>query len=67
MIDETAYPTIVVEVLKKLARNEKELEGLLYQFDERAAIREFDGGQSRKEAEKAALEEVLSCPDNLLK
>lgn len=28
---------------------------------ERAAIREFDGGQSRAEAERAAYEEVSSC------
>jgi len=67
MIDETAYPTKVVDVLKKVARNEEELEGLLYEFEERAAIREFDGGQPREEAEKAALTEVLSRHQNHLK
>ncbi|MDG4650097.1 hypothetical protein P6F26_16740 [Roseibacterium sp. SDUM158017] len=29
-------------------------------FEERAAIREFDGGQSRQEAEAAAYEEVMA-------
>jgi hypothetical protein len=31
-----------------------------YQFEERAAIMEFDGGLSRSEAEKKALEEVVN-------
>lgn len=31
---------------------------LLYEFHERAAIREFDGGQTREEAEAAAMQEV---------
>lgn len=30
-------------------------------FEERAAIREYDGGQSRAEAEAAAYEEVKLC------
>lgn len=30
-------------------------------WEERAAIREFDGGQDRETAEKAAYQEVVSC------
>lgn len=30
-------------------------------FEERAAIREFDGGMSRAEAEEAAYREVMKC------
>ncbi|WP_176559607.1 hypothetical protein [Rubellimicrobium roseum] len=32
-------------------------------FEERAAIREFDGGQTRAEAERAALGEVAQAFD----
>lgn len=28
-------------------------------FEERASIREFDGGQSRRDAERAAMEETI--------
>ena len=31
------------------------------EFEERAAIREFDGGMSRAEAEEAAYREVMKC------
>ncbi|WP_212525869.1 hypothetical protein [Actibacterium sp. MT2.3-13A] len=30
-------------------------------FEERAAIRQFDGGQSREDAERDAYEEVMAC------
>lgn len=30
-------------------------------FEERAAIMEYDGGLSREEAEKRALERILGC------
>lgn len=30
-------------------------------FEERAAIREFDGGQARRDAEAAAYDEVTRC------
>lgn len=30
-------------------------------WEERAAIREFDGGQAREEAERAAYQEVMGC------
>lgn len=30
-------------------------------WEERAAIREFEGGQLREEAEKAAYQEVMGC------
>ncbi len=59
MIDETAYPTFVLQGLKKVANSPEKLKDLLYQWDERCGIRHFDGGEPLKEAEKRALQEVL--------
>lgn len=35
-------------------------------FQERAAIREFDGNQTREEAERGAVEEIKSLPEGSL-
>ena len=34
-------------------------QGLRYEFEDRAAILQFDGGLSREDADKQALEEIL--------
>lgn len=34
---------------------------LYWAFEERAAIREYDGGMSRADAERAAYQEVMAC------
>jgi len=59
MIDETAYPEFVLDALKRVAKNQEELEELLYQWDERCGIRHYEGGQHLKEAEAEALREVV--------
>jgi len=59
MIDETAYPEFVLTALKKKAETPEVLEDLLYQWDERCGMRHYEGGMPMKEAEKAALKEVL--------
>ena len=39
--------------------------GLRYEFEERAAILEYDGGLSREEADEQALNEIIVRMDNL--
>ena len=60
MIDESAYPQFVLDILKQHASNAEELEDLLYQWDERCGIRHYDGGMPLLEAEKEALKEVVA-------
>ena len=40
-------------------------QGLRYEFEERAAILEYDGGLSREEADEQALNEIIVRMDNL--
>ncbi len=44
---------------ERMAACKVELVALVEQFEERAAIREFDGGLTRAEAERLALQDVL--------
>ena len=60
MIDESKYPKNVLRLLKPLAKDEEELEDLLYQWDERCGMRHYEGGVPMGEAEKAALTDVLA-------
>ncbi len=60
MIDESMYPKDIFRILKSLSEDEKDLEDLLYQWDERCGIRHFEGGQPMKEAEIEALKEILT-------
>jgi hypothetical protein len=56
-------PTGPTEIHQKFvagAPRDADALGLLDQYEERAAIREYDGGQLRAEAEAAALAEVAS-------
>jgi len=59
MIDESKYPKNVLRLLKPLAKDEEELEDLLYQWDERCGIRHYEGGEPMETAEKEALVEML--------
>jgi len=47
----------ILRILKLLTQDSARLEDLLSQFLQQAAIREFDGEQPIKEAEKEALRE----------
>ena len=67
MIDETAYPVVVMETLKRLARDEKELEELLNQWDERCGMRHFEGGEDMQEPEFEALKELVARLDRLFR
>jgi len=60
MIDESKYPKNVLRLLKPLAKDETELEDLLYQWDERCGIRHYEGGEPMETAEKEALKEIQS-------
>ncbi len=40
-------------------------QGLRYEYEERAAILEFDGGLSREEADKQAINEIMARMDKL--
>ena len=59
MIDESKYPKNVLRLLKPLAKDEEELEDLLYQWDERCGIRHYEGGEPMETAEYEALVEML--------
>ena len=54
----------ILRILKLLTQDSARLEDLLSQFLQQAAIREFDGEQPIKEAEKEALREVLTWPED---
>jgi len=57
MDDESKKLENTLRILKLLTQDSARLEDLLSQFLQQAAIREFDGEQPIKEAEKEALKE----------
>jgi len=57
MDDESKKLENTLRILKLLTQDSARLEDLLSQFLQQAAIREFDGEQPIKEAEKEALRE----------
>jgi len=57
MDDESKKLENTLRILKLLTQDNARLEDLLSQFLQQAAIREFDGEQPIKDAEKEALKE----------
>jgi len=52
---------VAPELRERMNEHREELLALVEHFEERAAIREFDGGLSRAEAERLALEDVVAA------
>ncbi len=64
MTDENIKTENILKILKLLTQDSARLEKLLAEFLQQAAIREFDDEQVIEEAEKEALRDVLSRPEN---
>ena len=59
MDDENVKLENILKILKLLTQDSGRLEDLLAEFLQQVAIREFDGDQPLKEAEKEALKEEM--------
>jgi len=59
MDDENVKLENILKILKLLTQDSSRLEELLAQFLEQAAIREIDGEEPLKDAEKEALKEEM--------
>jgi len=59
MDDENVKLENILKILKLLTQDSSRLEDLLAEFLEQAAIREFDGEEPLKDAEKEALRDEM--------
>ena len=68
-IERICSPDIMVDEHREMSVEEAicwlEEQGLRYEYEERAAILEYDAGLSREEADKQALREITARMDDL--
>lgn len=67
-IEQICSPDILVDERRDMSVEKAiswlDEQGLRYEYEERAAILEYDGGLSREEAEEQALSEIIVRMDN---
>ena len=70
-IEQICSPNILIDERHNMSIEEAigrfEGQGLRYEFEERAAILEYDGGLSRNEADSQALREIVERIDRMKK
>ena len=70
-IEQICSPDILIDEHHNMSIEEAigwfEGEGLRYEFEERAAILEYDGGLSRNEADSQAMREITERIDRMKK
>lgn len=59
-VDYASEDKLVAAVVEAIQKNKSDVIGFVEFFNERAAIRQYDGGQPREEAERQAWVDLLA-------